>query len=1610
MVDLALPALLFASAFSPSGGMVTGWLPEAAPGQYWIAGSRFRAEASARGLEVRRGAKSNMVQFPHMRLRWRPEGDQPTVVTRAGAASWVSHAGLRAANAAPGVDVVLRSGPSSIKVEFEAAAGAIVSDIRYCFAGALPRAGPGGTELWIDESWREEGLRAWQTDEDGNRRPVSARYIVKGSCVSFALGPIDPGLRTTIDPDYVFSTYLGGGLFDSVTSSATDSQGNTFLAGWTESSDFPVLSGYQSAAGGRIDGFIAKLSPTGQLLFATFLGGSGEDRIQSIALDYAGSIIVAGFTASTNFPVHLPVMGALSGGRDAFVTKLNASGTQLQFSTYFGGTSHDMAWAVAVDPNGFFVIGGETSSSIPLTAPLSGCLGGGDAFLVRFSSAGSLQNSTCLGGTGDDRIRALAFGPDWTLHVTGSTASSDFPVVAPSWPSRNGAMDAFYMRLANSMAAIQFSTYLGGSAGSLLAEESGNGISVDASNRVYVAGVTPSSNFPNTAGSYQPSYGGGQSDGFIAVFNGNSNIWSTYLGGTGIDGLTSVAAASNLTAVAGYTTSQDLAVKAPAQATRAGEYDAMWAVFPPGISTPLHVSYLGGTASDSALAVTSGGSAIVAAGSTLSANFPNVAAYQSANAGGFGGFATRVRLGPVPVSISPSSGAGSAPTFALLYSDTDGATDIHAAQFLIASSPQITNACAISYSRPSNQISLYIDSSSSWSSATIGANVTLQNDNCILNAASASAATSGQQLGLNLGITFKAAFAGAKKLFGSAADLSLSSGWLEIGSWNTANALPPAVASLTPASGAGQSQTFTATFSDVNGAADISSAQVLFNTSTGTSNACYLSYSRSANTVSLWNDSTNAWLALSPGANANADNGRCVLSGATLSAVSSGNSLALTLPLAFSSAFSGAKNVYALATDTTSLTTGWIGTGAWTVITPASPAVSAWAPNNGSGSSVAVSFTVSDPNGAGDIATAAALFNNSLATANGCYLRYDRAANTISLFRDSDSTWLPVTPGANATVENPQCSVSGSTASAAASGNQITIALTIGFKPAFTGARTAWTSVTDAIGLTTGWVLSGAWTVVGSSAPAVQSVTPASGSSSSQTFTVVTSDADGAADIQTILFLVNSAITASNGCYISVSPSQGVARLFRDSDQTWLSISPGAGTTVENTNCSLSGTALSISVSGTTATIALPVTFKAPFQGQKQLYASVSDAVNQTSGWIQAGSWNLTTPIPYGIITAPAAGTTFSAASVLFSWSAGNSALDYWLDVGTSPGQGTVFGGVVSGTSKQVTNIPCNGQSVFVRLWTRTASGYLSPLDYIYTAASSCQNGQRGVVSTPQPGSTLTSATPTFSWDAGTGALDYWLDVGTAVGQGNIFGGVVAATSRQVTGVPCNGQTVHVRLWTRNSSGYLSPNDYTFTAASSCAVDPRAAVASPTPNTTLSNNVVTFVWSAGTGALDYWLDVGTAVGQGNISGGVVAGTSKQISGLPCAGQPVHVRLWTRTSGGYLTPIDYTYTAATSCSADPRATLATPSPGTTLSGRTVTFTWSTGTGALGYWLDVGTAAGQGNISAGTVATTSKQVTNLPCNSAPVHVRLWTRTSAGYQTPLDYSFTAAAPGCP
>jgi hypothetical protein len=184
----------------------------------------------------------------------------------------------------------------------------------------------------------------------------------------------------------------------------------------------------------------------------------------------------------------------------------------------------------------------------------------------------------------------------------------------------------------------------------------------------------------------------------------------------------------------------------------------------------------------------------------------------------------------------------------------------------------------------------------------------------------------------------------------------------------------------------------------------------------------------------------------------------------------------------------------------------------------------------------------------------------------------------------------------------------------------------------------------------------------------------------------------------------------------------------------------------------------------------------------------------------------------------------------------------------------------------------------------------------------------------------------------------------------------------------------------------------------------KAVMTSPTPGSQLSGTTVTFAWRAGIGATAYWLDINGACvscGGGLFGRNVGLATSQTVSGLPASGGAIYVRLWTLLAGGWQY-IDYSYTAA---SGGTRAAMTTPAAGTTLTGSTVTFTWSAGSGALAYWLDVGTAPGVGNYFGKNLAlATSQTVTNLPTNGSAIRVRLWTQFSGGWQY-NDYSYTAS-----
>jgi hypothetical protein len=272
---------------------------------------------------------------------------------------------------------------------------------------------------------------------------------------------------------------------------------------------------------------------------------------------------------------------------------------------------------------------------------------------------------------------------------------------------------------------------------------------------------------------------------------------------------------------------------------------------------------------------------------------------------------------------------------------------------------------------------------------------------------------------------------------------------------------------------------------------------------------------------------------------------------------------------------------------------------------------------------------------------------------------------------------------------------------------------------------------------------------------------------------------------------------------------------------------------------------------------------------------------------------------PRGVMTSPAPGSTLTGSSTTFTWSAGSGATGYYLWVGTTPGGTDLVNiGPMSGTSTTV-SLPTNGVTIYVRLWTVVKGTTYLYNDYTYTEF----NTPRGVMTSPAPGSTLTGASTTFAWSAGSGATGYYLWVGTTPGGSNLVNiGPLAGTSTTVT-LPTNGATIYVRLWTVVNGTTFLYNDYTYTEYNS----PRAAMTSPTPGSTLTGSNTTFTWTAGSGATGYYLWVGTAPGGSNLVNiGPLAGTSVTVS-LPTNGAPIYVRLWTVVNGTTFLYNDYSYT-------------------------------------------------------------------------------------------------------
>jgi hypothetical protein len=421
------------------------------------------------------------------------------------------------------------------------------------------------------------------------------------------------------------------------------------------------------------DAFVTKLNPAGTaLVYSTYLGGSDEDYGTRIALDANGDAYVTGYTNSTDFPVQNALQSENAGGYDAFVTELSADGASLLYSTYWGGSLDDMGTGIAVDSSGNAYVSGYTASpDFPINpGALQTNYGGGvhNGFVVKFNSGGAqLGYSTFLGGSGDDYAYGVAVDSAGDAYVTGATYSTNFPTVNAFQPNYAGGLcgtapstfpcyDAFVAKLNPAGAALIFSTYLGGTG-----SDYGYAIALDGSSNAYLTGYTTSTNFPTTPGAFQQIFGGSY-DAFVAKLNGAGStlVYSTYLGGAGTEVGYDVAVDSSGRAfVTGYNYGGAFPTVCPLQAQNAGFYDAFISVLNATGSSLAFSTYLGGSLDEEGygIALDPSGNAYVTGG-TFSLDFPiTPGSYQPSYAGGpYDAFVAEVSLVPSPcLSISPPS-------------------------------------------------------------------------------------------------------------------------------------------------------------------------------------------------------------------------------------------------------------------------------------------------------------------------------------------------------------------------------------------------------------------------------------------------------------------------------------------------------------------------------------------------------------------------------------------------------------------------------------------------------------------------------------------------------------------------------------------------------------------------------------------------------------------------------------------------------------------------------------------------------------------------------------------------------------------------------------------
>ncbi len=462
----------------------------------------------------------------------------------------------------PGIDLVYYGNQSRLEHDFVIAPGADPSKVQFDVQGADRLSVASNGDLVLHKGSDEIRLQAPVIYQEfhGAQVPVAGQYTVNSTHVSFALGAYDKTKPLVIDPVLVYGTFLGGLADDQAVGIAVDSNGSAYVAGWTQSNNFPLAS-QNGPPPGSPTVFLAKLDVSGSsLVYADYIGGSSENYPAAMVMDSSNHVFITGYTYSSDFPMVNAYQSNIAGGTDGFITEVAADGASLLYSSYLGGSSYDFPYAIALDGSGNIYVAGTTYSlDFPTSAnafqtiafPNSDGGYGEYGFLSKLTPDGSALVystyyagsetvlTTCYGGPclpgPYSSISGVAVDGSGNAYVAGVTSTYDFPVTEGAYQTSNatnydpsvGVVGKF-----DSSGNLVYSTYF--AAGPNNYDFNLSAVAVDSAGSAYIVGtIYPGYNgLPITTPNLCDPTLSGCSWGFITKFDptGSTLVYSTYLG------------------------------------------------------------------------------------------------------------------------------------------------------------------------------------------------------------------------------------------------------------------------------------------------------------------------------------------------------------------------------------------------------------------------------------------------------------------------------------------------------------------------------------------------------------------------------------------------------------------------------------------------------------------------------------------------------------------------------------------------------------------------------------------------------------------------------------------------------------------------------------------------------------------------------------------------------------------------------------------------------------------------------------------------------------------------------------------------------------------------